>query len=134
MKKSVIIPGFCIVLLIAALFAAGCTLAPGGKVTPTPVPTPVPTIAPVETPDVSTCGFTTCHGLDLACGMDAPQICTMEYRIGDKCRKYARCDTTGGSCTLAIEPKFTACKSCVEKCQAAAGPDNLAAFSCEEKC
>jgi hypothetical protein len=134
MKNSVITSGFCIVLLIAALFAAGCILSPGGKGTPTPVSTPEPSISPVETPDVSTCGFTTCHGLDLTCGMDAPQMCTMEYRIGDKCRKYARCDTTGGSCSRVIEPKFTACKVCVEQCQAAAGTDSLTAFSCEEKC
>jgi hypothetical protein len=132
MKNNTLGSGISVMLLIAALCAAGCTS--GGKDAPTPIPTAIPTALPVETPDQSTCGFTTCHGLDLACGMDAPQVCTMEYRIGDKCRQYARCDTTGGSCSLAFEPQFTACKSCVEKCQAAAGPDNLAAFSCEEKC
>ena len=134
MKHPIIIPGICIVLLVAALVAAGCTQAPGGKVTPSPVPTALPTSSPVETPGLSTCGFTTCHGLDLACGMDAPQICTMEYRIGDKCRQHASCDTSSGSCTLVTGPEFTACKSCVEKCQIAAGPDGLTAFSCEEKC
>jgi hypothetical protein len=135
MKNMTLVPGICIVLLVAALFAAGCTqTSPGGKVTPTPVPTPVPTAVSTGTPDVSSCGFTTCHGLDLACGMNAPQMCTMEYRIGDKCRQYARCDTTGGSCTLVTEPKFTACKACAEQCQIAAGTDGLAAFSCEEKC
>ncbi len=134
MRHPAFIPCICGLLLVAALFAAGCTLTPGGKVSPTPVPTPVPTTAPADTPAPSTCGFTSCHGLDLACGMDAPQMCTMEYRIGDKCRQYAHCDTTGGSCTLVIEPKFTACKACAEQCQIAAGPDGLAAFSCEEKC
>ena len=134
MKNHTLVSGISVMLLIAALCAAGCTLPSGGKDTPTPVPTVIPTPAPVETPDMSTCGFTTCHGIDLACGMDAPQICTMEFQIGDNCRKYARCDTAGGSCTLAYEPKFIACKSCIEKCQAAAGPDNLAAFSCAEKC
>jgi hypothetical protein len=58
----------------------------------------------------------------------------MEYRIGDKCRQYARCDTSGGSCSLVIEPKFTACKACVEHCQIQAGADGLAAMNCEEKC
>ena len=134
MKNPAIVSLICFILLIAALFAAGCTQASGGKVTPTPVPTVLPTSIPVETPGLSTCGFTTCHGLDLACGMDAPQVCTMEYRIGDGCRQYASCDTRGGSCTLVTGPKFTACKSCVEKCQIAAGPDALAAFSCAEKC
>jgi hypothetical protein len=138
MKNQTLVPGICIVLLVAALFAAGCTLTSGRKVTPTPVPTPIPTpvstTPPAETPGQSACGFTTCHGLDLACGMDAPQMCTMEYRIGDKCRQYARCDASGGGCKLVIEPKFTACKACVEQCQIAAGADSLAAFSCEEKC
>jgi len=134
MKNQTLVSLICFILLVAALVAAGCTQTPGGKATPTPVPTALPTSGPVETPGLSTCGFTTCHGLDLACGMDSPQICTMEYRIGDRCRQHASCDTSGGSCTLVTGPKFTACKSCVEKCQVAAGPDNLAAFSCEEKC
>jgi hypothetical protein len=134
MKHPAIVPGICGLLLVAALFTAGCTLTSGGKVTPTPVPTPVPTTVPDITPAPSSCGFTTCHGLDLACGSNAPQVCTMIYQIGDKCRQYARCDPSGGSCRLVIETKFTACKTCVEKCLIAAGPDNLAAFSCEEKC
>ena len=138
MKHPAIIPGICGLLLVAALITAGCTLTSDGKVTPTPVPTTIPTplatTVPSETPGLSTCGFTTCHGLDLACGTNAPQICTMEYRIGDRCRQYARCDTAGGGCDLVLEPKFIACKACVEKCETAAGPDSLAAFSCEEKC
>ena len=134
MRHSVILSGICIILLAAALFAAGCTLNPGGKVTPTPIPTAIATVVPVETPGQSTCGFTTCHGLDVTCGMNTPQVCTMEYMIGDKCRQYARCDTGTGSCKLVIEPKFTACKQCVEQCQIAAGADSLAAFSCAEKC
>jgi hypothetical protein len=134
MRRTVVISGICIVLLAAALCAAGCTLPSGGQVTPSTVPTAIPTPVPVETTGQSACGFTTCHGLDLACGMDAPQVCTMEYRIGDRCRQHASCDSRGGSCTLVTGPEFTACRSCVEKCQAAAGPDNLAAFSCEEKC
>ena len=134
MKHPAIISGICGLLLIAALITAGCTLTSGGKVTPTPVPTTLPTTLPVETPGLSTCGFTTCHGLDLACSTNAPQMCTALYQIGDKCRQFARCDTSGGSCTLVVEPKFTACKACSEQCQIAAGPDSLAAFSCEEKC
>jgi hypothetical protein len=134
MRHPAIIPCICGLLLVAALFAAGCTLTPGGKITPTPVPIPVPITSPADTPAPSTCGFTSCHGLDLACGMDAPQMCTMEYRIGDKCRQYASCDTSGGSCGLVTGPKFTACKACVDQCQIAASADTLAAFSCEEKC
>ena len=66
--------------------------------------------------------------------MNAPEVCTMEYRIGDRCRQYAHCDISGGDCTLVTSPKFTACKSCAERCQVQAGPDSLAAMTCEEKC
>jgi len=122
------------VLLVSALFTAGCTLSSGGTVTPTPVPRTVPAAIPSDTPIPATCGFTTCHGSDLACGTNAPEVCTMEYRIGDRCRQYAHCDTSGGSCTLVSSPKFTACKACAERCQVQAGPDSLAAMTCEEKC
>jgi len=134
MNHPDIIAVVCSLLLVAALVAAGCTFTSGGNVTPAPVPTPVATPGIPETLDVSTCGFTTCHGADLACGTNSPDVCTTEYRIGDRCRKYARCDTGGGSCTLVISSKFTACKACAERCQIQAGPDSLTAFSCEEKC
>lgn len=138
MKRPFIIPGICIVLLAVVLVAAGCTSIFSGnaKVTPaTPLATPVPTAFPSGTPAPSTCGFTTCHGSDLACGPNAPQICTEEYRIGDKCREYASCDTSGGSCTLVTNnPQYTNCKTCAEHCAIQAGADSLAAVSCEEKC
>lgn len=134
MKHPVHLYGVCILVLFAALMSAGCTLTSGGKAPLTPVTTPVPATHPALTTGPSVCGFTTCHGLDLACGTNAPQICTMEYRIGDRCRKYASCDTAGGGCSLVLGPKFIACKACVEKCQIAAGPDSISAFSCEEKC
>ena len=139
MKHPALIPGICGLLIVAALIAAGCTLTSGGKVTPTPVqtpnPTPIPTTAPAETPGPSACGFSTCHGSDLACSTNAPQICTAMYQIGDKCRRYASCDTSGGSCTLVTSnPKFATCKACAEHCQIQAGADSLAAMTCEEKC
>ena len=130
----------CALLLASSLILAGCT-SPGGNtpVAPTSVPASVPptpgNIPPAKpSPGLSSCGITTCHGLDLACGPNAPEICTMEYQLGDKCRQFASCDTSGGGCTLVTGPKFIACKTCVEQCQFAAGPDGLAAFSCEEKC
>jgi hypothetical protein len=137
MKNPSLNYSICIMVLVAALFAAGCTsvFSGGAKATPTPLPIPAPTAVPADTSAPSTCGFTTCHGTDLACGTNAPQICTMEYRIGDRCRQYAHCDTSGGSCTLVVtSQKFTTCKACAERCQTQAGPDSLAAMTCEEKC
>jgi hypothetical protein len=129
MNMNRLLPFLCGLVLVAVLFTAGCTTIPGGTATPAPT---VPAASP--TPDLSTCGFTTCHGTDLICGLNAPQICTMEYQIGDKCRQYARCDTTGGSCTLVTTQQFVSCKACADNCQIQAGPDSLAAMTCEEKC
>lgn len=128
MRHPAAVPCICSILLAAVLLAAGCTLPFGGK--DIPVPGPVTTVL-AESPAPSGCGFSTCHGLDLACSPDAPQMCTMEYHIGDKCRQYARCEAGSGGCRLVTEPEFAACRACVEQCQTEAGP---AAFSCEEKC
>jgi len=130
MKKSTLFSVSLIGLLITTLLVAGCTTPSTGNVQATPVPT----TPPAATPAQSSCGFTTCHGLDLACGTNAPQVCTMEYRLGDKCRQYARCDSGGGSCTRVTDPQFAACKSCVEQCAARAGSNGASAFDCEAKC
>ena len=136
MKHPSLILYVCSVLLVAALLVAGCTSAPKAGTTPvtTPVMTPVPPATTIATPVQSSCGLTSCHGLDLACGSNAPQVCTEEYKLGDKCRKYARCDTGSGSCTLVTDPQLVTCKACVERCDIGAGIDELAAFDCEQKC
>jgi hypothetical protein len=137
MKHSLHILCGCGLVLIAVLLSAGCTFPPGNA---PPTPAATPAMTPVPTPVLPSptasapCGLTSCHGLSLACGADAPQVCTMEYRIGDKCRKYAHCSTAGGSCTLVTDPEFAACKACVERCEIGAGPDSLVASSCEEQC
>jgi len=77
------------------------------------------------------CGFTTCHGLSLACGPNPPQVCTMEYALGDKCRQYAYCDGSEGSCRLVTSQQFDTCKSCIQRC---GGADPAEIFTCEEKC
>jgi hypothetical protein len=121
----------CTFLLAALLCTAGCTSAPPGTEQPVP-PGNTPGIV---TPSGSSCGLTTCHGLELACGPDAPDVCTMEYRLGDKCRQYARCEVIAGECTLVTDPEFETCKSCVERCEATGDRyDPTAAFDCEAKC
>jgi hypothetical protein len=136
MKNKHSLSILCIVLLVAALVFAGCTSVFSGspKTVPTPFPTPATTAAPPATSAVPPCGFTTCHGSDLACGTNAPEICTDVYMIGDKCRQYAHCDTAGGRCALVTTPRFIQCKACAEQCQVQAGADSLAAMTCEEKC
>jgi hypothetical protein len=130
MKPSALCLGSGLALLVILVIVAGCTAPSTGNLPATPLPaTPAPTV-----PAGSSCGLTTCHGLDLACGPDAPQVCTMEYRLGDKCRQYARCDNSGGACRLVTDPQFVSCKSYVEQCAAKAGSNGQAAFECEATC
>lgn len=82
-----------------------------------------------------TCQFTSCHGLNLACGMSEPRMCTMEYQLGDKCRQYAQCTSASdGTCSLVKSPEFDTCVSCVKGCSKDAGSDPVAAFDCEARC
>jgi len=118
MKPPALLCVFLFVLLIAALCVAGCTSVSPGN--------------PAPPPDPASCGFTTCHGLELACGADAPEVCDLSYRLGDKCRQYARCDMSGGSCILVKDPEFAICKTCVEQCEMYSDPSH--AFACEAKC
>jgi len=132
MKYPVLLFSACIAVLAVTLLVAGCTTASYGSNTNVPpVASPVSTGNPVGT----TCGFTSCHGLDLACGTHAPEACTMLYQMGDKCRQYAQCTSgSDGSCSLVTDPKFASCKACVEQCAAKAGSDGISAFDCETKC
>ena len=79
-----------------------------------------------------TCGIQECHGLDVSCGKNIPEACTMEYRFWDRCRRFLSCSTSP-QCTLIQSPEFTACKSCVEACEKY--KDDVGAyFSCEASC
>jgi hypothetical protein len=133
MKHRTVLLLSVIALLVAGILIAGCTSASSGtKVVP-----PVSPAATATGPSgASSCGFTTCHGLDLACGSNAPEVCTMEYQLGDRCRQYARCDSSGGSCTLVTTPQFDSCKACVERCAAIKSTtvDPAMVFECESKC
>ena len=161
MKSQTLALSAITVMLALTLFVAGCTSSSPGVTNVPPVTTvttvtilpavttlPIVTISTTATivtiisPETtatiageSSCGITTCHGLELACGKNAPQVCTMEYRLGDKCRQYAECITgSSGSCTLVTSPQFASCKSCVETCGNTTVNDPQKAFACEEKC
>jgi hypothetical protein len=120
--------GSCLVILVLIAMSSGCTSSqtPGN----TGAVLPVSPTLPIDT-GTSSCGFTTCHGLDLACGTNPPQVCTMEYALGDTCRQYAYCTGTGGSCQLVTTAQFDRCKVCVQTC---GGADTTEIFTCEEKC
>lgn len=78
------------------------------------------------------CGIEQCHGLDITCGSNIPEMCTMEASIDDFCREYVRCEKVGRECRLIKEPKFEECKSCIEKCNQEEDPEK--AFQCASGC
>ena len=124
MRRSMMLSMLCFAL--TAILIAGCVSPrPGGQIPPV---SPVVTTITVSQ---SACGITSCHGLNLACGPNPPEVCTAIYQIGDKCRQYAYCSTNGGTCSLVTTPQFTTCKACIEKC---GGADPAEILSCEEKC
>ncbi len=111
-------------ILVLGVLISGCTSPQPGGIVLTESPM-------ITTASALSCGFTSCHGLDLACSPNPPQVCTAIYQLGDKCRQYAYCSTNGSSCALVRTPQFDTCKSCTDKC---GGADPAGKFSCEEKC
>jgi hypothetical protein len=87
-----------------------------------------------EEPIVSgECGIENCHGMDIVCGPNPAEICTMIYMLGDKCRQFASCGMVEGKCAPILSEQFNSCKACVENCVATHG-DNIEMFSCESDC
>jgi hypothetical protein len=91
-----------------------------------------------ETPDYSDdsgkCVRENCHGLEIKCGTNRPDICTAIYQLGDKCLKYAKCGEVEGKCQQITNKLFDECKSCVEKCLQNFKNDAVQMFDCENKC
>lgn len=80
------------------------------------------------------CFINNCHGLEITCGPDNHIFCTMLYQAGDRCRQYASCEVSDGSCHPVLSQKFNDCKACVEKCYADFEDDQIKFFECESNC
>ena len=80
------------------------------------------------------CGVESCHGLDITCGPNVPEVCDMMYMGGDNCRQFVSCQLTDGQCKLEKSLKFDSCKSCVEKCEQDFQNDQIKFFECESRC
>jgi len=80
------------------------------------------------------CGRENCHGLDIKCGPNPAEICTMEYQLGDKCLRLVNCGIKDGVCQQIPSAAFDACKTCVQKCETDFANDPQGAFACESKC
>jgi len=82
----------------------------------------------------SNCVLENCHGLDIKCGSNPPDVCTEMYGIGDRCLQYAKCGVQNGQCQQIQNSEFTQCKLCVQKCLDDDEDDNIKLFECENKC
>jgi hypothetical protein len=80
------------------------------------------------------CGIENCHGIDIVCGPNVPEMCTMMYGLGDFCRDYARCEVLEGDCRLVKDPILEVCTTCVRKCIDTHQEDPIEVFNCEGKC
>jgi len=76
------------------------------------------------------CVIQNCHGLEIDCGPNPPDMCTMQYKLGDFCRQFAQCAIVGSDCVQIESPDLEACKICVENC----GQGGEDAWECELNC
>ena len=87
---------------------------------------------PVDIPTQSKdCGIENCHGLDVKCGSDIVDVCTMEFESGDSCRKYAKCIVIDGVCQVEMGGEYSKCKKCIEECWEEKGERSMI---CDETC
>jgi len=80
------------------------------------------------------CGLESCHGLDLTCGSNVPQVCDLMYQLGDRCRQFAHCQILNSRCELVLDPKFAQCKACFEQCEKDFPQDQIQLTQCESSC
>lgn len=83
------------------------------------------------------CEMQNCHGLDISCGPDAPEVCTMIYQAGDGCRQFASCQIVNEDCKPILSEEFNKCKQCVQDCYKKYPSDDLETtdfFECESQC
>ncbi len=80
------------------------------------------------------CAVENCHGLDIKCGANPPDVCTEVYELGDRCLVYAECAIVNGVCQQVVSDNFTQCKSCVESCIAQFSDNYDQLFECESRC
>jgi hypothetical protein len=130
--RQFFIPAICIIVLVVTVLGSGCTTDfSDGTFGTTTVPA---TITPGK-PDGPDCGLTPCHGLDLTCGPDVPEVCTAVYQLGDKCRLFTNCTIdSNGTCRIVTTQEFDTCRSCVQICLNESRNDPSKSFACEELC
>ncbi|MDD4483727.1 MAG: hypothetical protein PHD55_05105 [Methanoregula sp.] len=121
------------VLVLATLFAAGCTQTTQQQVVVTTAP-PTTTETPTATPTISACGIENCHGYTLQCGPNIASACTSDIDAGDRCRKYASCQVVSGTCQVVKETKYDKCVGCVKQCESTNYNNPNQLNDCADRC
>ncbi|MGE0269357.1 MAG: hypothetical protein AB7S78_12980 [Candidatus Omnitrophota bacterium] len=80
------------------------------------------------------CGIENCHGLEIQCGPNVAEMCTMMYAFGDRCRVYAQCQLVDGRCWRVESAQYQVCVECVKSCEELYKNDMPQAFACESSC
>ena len=80
------------------------------------------------------CGMENCHGTDIACGPNIPEVCDTAYRSGDGCRGFADCRFDNGECQLVKGEVFEECLLCVDKCLSDYEDEPIGGSQCESQC
>jgi len=93
-----------------------------------------PEIFSAKTCTPGACQRETCHGLDISCGSNPPDVCTAIYMVGDKCLQYAQCGVRNGTCGPVENKNFTRCKTCVKTCIDEHKDNSQKLFECESTC
>ncbi len=106
---------------------SGCT--PTKKLAVPTTPLPKGTIVATDN-----CGIQECHGTTLTCGSNVPEMCTMQYEIGDRCRQYFFCSVLGGTCKADPSQKFQQCVQCASQCKSQYPNDSVNMMECESSC
>ena len=82
--------------------------------------------------EIKKCGIQECHGPDFSCGTEVREVCTLEYRLGDRCYEFVKCLIKDNSCQMEKNPKYEACKNCVYECMR--NDKSQDPIACEDSC
>lgn len=126
-KKVILI----VLTLLLALFSLSWWMT---KINNNDLPRDIDPPITVEPITDAKCGIENCHGLEISCGPNIAEVCTMVYMAGDGCRQYANCAVIDGECQTVTRPEFEFCKNCVEDCQEQFGEEPDKFFECESQC
>jgi len=106
----------------------------GLTTTTSPIIVTTTTIVSTTTTNNKICELENCHGLDIKCGPNPRNICTLEYAMGDRCLQYAKCGIQKDKCQQILNPQFSECKSCIQACINNNTNDSAKMFECESTC